>query len=137
MFLMAVSTNFTWSIPEYVCPFEKVRPCLCLWFCYFFTLYQHIHLEVYDVDNLMKKYLDTLEGVGEYYDVENVEIKGQEGGEKILVYVLNNFKQELLLLQLIDNYTEEHCKTYVKRADRKHPKEYVISQVKNVSKKLQ
>ena len=52
-------------------------------------------------------------------------------------YVLNDFKQELLLLQLIDNYTEEHCKTYVKRADRKHPKEYVISQVKNVSKKLQ
>ena len=105
-------------------------------FCYFFTLYQHIHLEVYDVDNLMKKCLDTLEGVGEYYDVENVEIKGQEGGEKILVYVLNDFKQELLSLQLIDNYTEEHCKTYVKREDRKHPKEYVINQVKNVSKKL-
>ena len=84
----------------------------------------------------MKRCLDTLEGVGEYYDLEDVEIKSNEDGEKIMVYVLNDFKQELLSLQLIDNYTEEHCKTYVKRKDRKHPKEYVISQVKNVAKKL-
>ena len=84
----------------------------------------------------MKKCLDTLEGVGEYYDLEDVEIKGEEDCEKIQVYVLNDFKEELLSLQLIDSYTEEHCKTYVKREDRERPKEYVISQVKNVAKKL-
>lgn len=92
---------------------------------------QHVLGEVYSVDELMLNNLDKLENAPAYYTrcldpIEMVEVTNKDDDDlkpkqitHCFIYVLQNFKRELLKLPCIDNYCPtESDKPYVTREQR-------------------
>ncbi len=79
--------------------------------------------------------LDELESVGTLYDrtTVTVELTGKDYDNECIeanVYVIKNFRPNLLELPFISSYTEEHAKKYIPKGERY--KGNTIKMLKNV-----
>lgn len=80
----------------------------------------HIHGEIYSIDEKMLTRLDVLEDYPTFYDREIQEIDVGAGKDKVLcwVYILKNFPENLLNLPLLSEYKDTPEKPYQERSRR-------------------
>eukprot|EP00112_Aurelia_sp_Birch-Aquarium-sp1_P006785 Seg1741.2 transcript_id=Seg1741.2/GoldUCD/mRNA.D3Y31 product="Troponin C-akin-1 protein" protein_id=Seg1741.2/GoldUCD/D3Y31 len=97
--------------------------------------FKQITGEVYEVCDKTLAKLDDLEDVGVLYDRKKIAValtdaNFNEENIDAFAYIMNNYKKDLLHLDFISNYTEEHAKLYTPKHDRTASD--ILKYVKNV-----
>eukprot|EP00794_Sanderia_malayensis_P014321 gene14321-15810_t len=98
---------------------------------------ENIKGEVYQVCGQVLQKLDELECEGVLYDrsLISVVLPDDNLNNRCIeahAYIIKNFKENLLELPMIANYTEEHAERYKKRVQRDFSLENLVELLKNV-----
>ena len=97
--------------------------------------FKQITGEVYEVCDKTLAKLDDLEDVGVLYDRKKITVvltdaNFNEESIDAFAYIMSTYKKDLLDLDFISNYTEEHAKLYTPKHDRAASD--ILKYVKNV-----
>ena len=102
----------------------RTQPTCTFLFTYRLPIFfKQITGEVYEVCDKTLAKLDDLEDVGVLYDRKKITValtdaNVNEESIDAFVYIMNNYKKDLLDLDFISKYTEEHAKLYTPKSDR-------------------